>query len=129
MTSLSPYNCVSSFRYGVSPQPAHAPEYSKSGWANWLLLTSGFNAARSGLGSARKNSYCLRSFDLSGITAMFSALWLAFDLSLAGQTVAQSVQPVQSSGATWMVYTSPLVEPRNFTLWKPSGAAPSSSWS
>ncbi len=38
---------------------------------------------------------------------MSSALCFGFDLSLAGQTIMQSVQPVQSSGATWIVYLWP----------------------
>ena len=31
-------------------------------------------------------------------------LCFGFDLSFAGQTTAHSVQPVQSSAATWIVY-------------------------
>ncbi len=38
---------------------------------------------------------------------MSSALCLGLDLSRAGQTLAHRVQPVQSSGATWMVYFVP----------------------
>ena len=34
MISRSPNNWVSSFRYGVSPHPAHAPENSNSGCRN-----------------------------------------------------------------------------------------------
>ena len=34
---------------------------------------------------------------------MSIALCFGFDLSLAGQNITQSVQPVQSSGATWIV--------------------------
>ncbi len=43
--------------YGVSPQPAQAPEYSKSGWRNCVAFTSrtrGF--VRSGSGRSRKNA-------------------------------------------------------------------------
>ena len=36
---LSPKSCVISFAYGVSPQPAHAPENSRSGFLNWLPFT------------------------------------------------------------------------------------------
>ena len=39
---------------------------------------------------------------------MSIALCFGFDLSLAGQTSTHSVQPVQSSGATWSVYFIPL---------------------
>ena len=34
MSVRSPKSCVTSLTYGVSPQPAHAPEYSKSGSKN-----------------------------------------------------------------------------------------------
>ena len=34
MYILSPNSCVISFAYGVSPQPAHAPENSSSGCLN-----------------------------------------------------------------------------------------------
>ena len=37
-TIRSPNSCVASFRYGVSPQPAHAPENSNSGCRNWRAL-------------------------------------------------------------------------------------------
>ena len=36
---LSPNNWVTSFAYGVSPQPAHAPLYSRRGCSNWLPFT------------------------------------------------------------------------------------------
>ncbi len=36
---LSPYNCVKSFAYAVSPHPAQAPWNSKSGCLNWLPFT------------------------------------------------------------------------------------------
>ena len=39
MYILSPNNCVINFAYGVSPQPAQAPENSKSGCLNWLPFT------------------------------------------------------------------------------------------
>ena len=38
-TMRSPNIWVTTLTYGVSPQPAHAPENSKSGWLNWLPLT------------------------------------------------------------------------------------------
>src|SRR3970040_1305778 len=57
MTIRSPNNCVGSFRYGVSPHPEQAPEYSNSGWRNWLPLTELCLAAdRSTSGNRRKNS-------------------------------------------------------------------------
>ena len=39
---LSPNNWVTSLAYGVSPQPAQAPEYSSNGCSNWLPLTVAF---------------------------------------------------------------------------------------
>ena len=39
---------------------------------------------------------------------MSIALCFGFDLSLAGQTITHRLQPVQSSGATWIVYFFPL---------------------
>ena len=36
---LSPNNWVTSFAYGVSPQPAQAPENSSNGCLNWDPLT------------------------------------------------------------------------------------------
>jgi hypothetical protein len=54
---------------------------------------------------------------------MFSDLCRGFDLSLAGQARTQSEQPVQSSGATWMVYLIPRnSEPRKAIDWNDSGA-------
>ena len=35
----SPKSCVTSLTYGVSPQPAHAPENSRSGVSNWEPIT------------------------------------------------------------------------------------------
>ena len=40
----SPNNWVNSFTYGVSPQPAHAPENSSNGCSNWEPLTENFFA-------------------------------------------------------------------------------------
>ena len=39
---------------------------------------------------------------------MSMALCFGFALSLAGQTITHRLQPVQSSGATWIVYCLPL---------------------
>ena len=38
---------------------------------------------------------------------MLIALCFGFDLSRPGQTWTQTLQPVQSSGATWIVYFIP----------------------
>ena len=43
--------------YGVSPQPAHAPGNSKSGWRNWVPRTVPKSTReRSLTGSVSKNS-------------------------------------------------------------------------
>ena len=56
MSSRSPTNWVSSLMYGVSPQPAQAPEYSNSGCISWLPLTvSTRTSVRSGCGMPKKN--------------------------------------------------------------------------
>ena len=39
---------------------------------------------------------------------MSIALCFGFALSLAGQTITHRLHPVQSSGATWIVYFLPL---------------------
>jgi len=50
-------------------------------------------------------------------------LCFGFALSLAGQTWTQMPQPVQSSGATWMVYFMPLNSlPLKSTALKVAGA-------
>ena len=57
MSVRSPKSCVSSLMYGVSPQPAHAPEYSKRGVANCEPLTSmTLMRVRSGSGRSRKKA-------------------------------------------------------------------------
>jgi hypothetical protein len=45
---------------------------------------------------------------MGGAGCMSMALWRGVALSLAGQTSTQSPQPVQSSGATWIVYFHPF---------------------
>src|SRR6188508_1672655 len=103
----SPTNWLSSFRYGVSPQPAQAPENSKSGSRSWTFLTV-VQASPSAFGKSgrpRKKSQFSFSAARSGSTgAMLIALRLASVLSLTGQISTQRVQPVQSSGLTWSVY-------------------------
>src|SRR5512138_2066900 len=109
MNSRSPNICVSSLMYGVSPQPAQAPEYSRSGSANCMDFNSGASFVRSGTESLLKkvkfSCSCLRRGDMGN---MSSALCSGLALSLAGQMTAQSVQPVQSSGETWIVYLRPF---------------------
>ena len=53
----SPKNCVSSLTYGVSPQPAQAPENSNSGSNSCEpLIVSGLTFERSTSGIVRKKS-------------------------------------------------------------------------
>src|SRR5512140_3051200 len=58
----SPKYCVISFTYGVSPQPAQAPENSNNGRSNWLSFTwVRLSTRRSVSGILRKNSQLARS--------------------------------------------------------------------
>ena len=101
----SPICWVSNLRYGVSPQPAHAPENSKSGWASCDPFTvSSDSVVRSCSGSPRKYSKLTRSASRwFSIGVMSIALCLTASLLLAGQMLTHTPQPVQSSGATWMI--------------------------
>src|SRR5450759_2158056 len=112
-------------RYGVSPQPAHAPENSKSGSSTCEPLTvSCANRLRSSCGIDRKKSQLRRSTPAwSSMGSMLMALWLESVLLLTGQTSTQTPQPVQSSGATWMVSRwSSSSRERNSLVTKPTGA-------
>src|SRR5581483_10350145 len=104
-TRRSPNICVNNLRYGVSPQPAQAPENSSSGSRNCVPLTSSGNLSRSGDGRLRKNWKFSRSWVRRGsIGTMLRALAPASSLDLTGQTATQRLQPVQSSGATCRLY-------------------------
>ena len=63
----------------------------------------------------------------SATGSMLIALWLVSVLLLAGQTSTQTPQPVQSSGATWIVsrWSSRSLE-RN-SLWRKSAGADSTA--
>src|SRR6185503_17959286 len=102
----SPNSCERSFRYGVSPHPAQAPENSNRGWSSWESLTElKFKSERSTSGRPRKNSQLAACCSRSGACGtMLIALRLVSDLFLAGQASTHNPQPVQSSGATWRVY-------------------------
>ncbi len=102
-----------SFTYGVSPQPAQAPENSKSGRMNWeplivfLLMSFGSTS-----GSERKKSKFAASWSRSGSWgAMLMAFLSVFSPSTflyAGQALTQTPQPVQSRDETWIVNFMPL---------------------
>ncbi len=93
-----------SLRYGVSPQPGQAPEYSNSGCSSCEpLIISNFTCLRSISGISRKKSKLARSTSRwSSFGSMLMALCLTISLLLAGHTSTHTPQPVQSSGATWM---------------------------
>ena len=118
----SPKSCVTSFRYGVSPQPAQAPDDSKSGCSICEPLTVDESIrVRSDSGSFRKNSQLSRSAARCGsLRSMSMALCFATSLLRAGQVSTQIEQPVQSSGRTWMVMSLPL--PSQVRLLNCSGA-------
>ncbi len=100
-SARSPKSCDKSFRYGVSPHPAHAPENSNSGSRNCDPFTSRCTVGRGSSGSVVKNSQLARSRSRKGgCGCISSALRSGFALSLAGQISTQTPQPVQSSGAT-----------------------------
>src|SRR6266700_1467162 len=101
----SPNNCVSNLMYGVSPQPAQAPENSKSGSSNCTSLTwVGESRSRSKSRSEAKKFQLALSASRSGsCSSILMALCLALLLLLAGHTSTQSWQPVQSSGETCSV--------------------------
>src|SRR5208282_2481369 len=89
-----------------SPQPAQAPENSKSGSSNCESFTCVCDSLlRSSSGSDRKNSQFVLSGLRSGAwSSMLMALCFTSLLLFAGQTSTHSLQPVQSSGATCNVY-------------------------
>ena len=98
---LSPNNCVTSFTYGVSPQPAHAPENSRYGVWNWVflkLLGSIFSSLDLMCWDAYSQlaAWTSISFSNGDITRAFS---------LAGQTWAQFPHPVQSRGEICILYS------------------------
>src|SRR5439155_26743799 len=109
ITARSPKSCESSFRYGVSPQPEHAPENSNRGSCTCCCrIVVSLIFRRSSSGIFRKKSQLslsgARSGGCASILIAFSRVSLLF---LAGQMSTQMPHPVQSSGATWMVYFIP----------------------
>src|SRR3990172_5001524 len=101
ITARSPNNCETSFTYGVSPHPAHAPLNSNNGRSNCeFLIVDGLISLRSKSGIDMKKSQFFASCSRrGGCGTMLRALRPTCDLSLTGQTSTHKVQPVQSSGA------------------------------
>src|SRR5450631_4353801 len=109
MIERSPKSCETSLRYGVSPHPEQAPENSNSGSCTccWRMVVS-LILRRSSSGNLRKNSqFSLSGARSGGCGSMLMAFSRVSLLFLAGHTSTQMPQPVQSSGATWMVYFRP----------------------
>src|SRR5450755_4374834 len=102
----SPNSCVKSLMYGVSPQPAQAPENSKGGSRGWTSLTWVWvRRSRSKSPSEEKKFQLALSGSRSGACgSMLMALCFASLLLFTGQTSTQRRQPVQSSGETCRVY-------------------------
>ena len=103
ITMRSPKSCVTSFIYGVSPHPPHAPENSMSGRANRLPLTVSL-VISSGLSATALTA----NAQLSACSFIcFAAGCMTSAFSFAGQMSAQLPQPVQSSGLTCIVNVCP----------------------
>src|ERR1019366_2456489 len=121
----SPNSRVISEMYGVSPQPAQAPENSNSGCSSCWSFTwpwESFSRANSGI-CWKYSQYWLYFSRSGGCASMLMALCLASLLLLAGHTATHSPQPVQSSGATCKVYfSSENSRHLGTAVWKPSGA-------
>ena len=61
---------------------------------------------------------------------MLIALWPTADFDFAGHMSTHTPQPVQSSGATWIVIAIPVTSfERNALVLKPSGAPSSTAGS
>src|SRR5438552_10083208 len=109
ITARSPKSCETSLRYGVSPQPEHAPENSNNGSCTccWRMLEA-LIFRRSSSGILRKNFQLSLSDERSaGCGAILMAFRRVSLLFFAGQMSTQMPHPVQSSGATWIVYFKP----------------------
>ena len=97
---LSPNNWVANLIYGVSPQPAHAPENSISGCLNWLSLT---------VLPAVKCSLFDTSFDTeksqfaTSVSTCVPSGFISNALPGAGQISTQLLHPVQSNVLTWIL--------------------------
>ena len=126
ISARSPKSWLISFRYGVSPQPAHAPENSNSGWSSCEPLTvSIFGARAVEVGDVEEELPVgpLR-LQVASFGSMLMALCLATSLLTAGQTSTQMPQPVQSSGATWTVSRWPGSSlPLHGSDWNVAGAS------
>ena len=90
------------------------------------LTVSCGSASRSRRGIDWKKSHRSRSTSRWSATgSMLMALWLESVLLLAGQTSTQTPQPVQSSGATWIVSRCSGSSRDRNSLWRKSAGAAS----
>ena len=96
--------------YGVSPQPAQAPEYSKSGSRNCVPLTSSLIVVAVGLGQVEEERVvlALRARAAAAAGSCRSPCASGSTCPWPGRPSTHRLQPVQSSGATWIVYFFPL---------------------
>src|SRR3990172_12798590 len=99
MMARSPNNCETSFIYGVSPHPAHAPLNSNKGRSSCeFLIVEGLTSFLSKSGIVRKKSQFFVSASRSGgCDSMLTARRPTCVLSFTGQASTHNVQPVQSS--------------------------------
>ena len=125
-TMRSPNSWVTSLTYGVSPQPAQAPENSNRGFLNWLSLTAFRFRAPLYSGSVWANSQ-LASW-ASWVCRGFISRATFLPPLFTGQTCVQFSQPVQSSTETCMRYFRPLkAGPLASVVSKEAGALAASS--
>ena len=118
---------VTSLMYGVSPQPAQAPENSNRGWRNWLFFTVLLVDTPHRDREARRQKFQL-AFSASSHGMRREAIVRA-PFAFAGHMSAQLPQPVQSSGAylhaeliaceapcRWLPWSRKFREPRCSSL-------------
>jgi hypothetical protein len=104
MVARSPKSWVSSFRYGVSPQPLQAPENSNSGSRYWIPRTlpkSTLDRVLTGIDS--KNATLALAGSRSRTGARLIARRFGCSTGLTGQASTHRPQPVQSSAYTCRV--------------------------
>src|SRR3984885_15276262 len=104
--SRSPNSWESTLRYGVSPQPAQAPEYSNSGCRNWGPGTGPKSTRdRSLVGRGSKKAMFSRSAATRGsLGRRLIALVTALPGRTTGQASTHRPHPVQSSTYTCNEY-------------------------
>jgi len=97
---------VSSFTYGVSPQPVHAPENSNNGSRYWTPRTFAKSTRLRRLtGIVSKNATFFFCSVRSSTGARLMALrWPPPPIGFTGHAETHSPQPVQSSAYTCRVY-------------------------